>query len=82
MRLCYPDPVDSESDVPEISRDEIRRRLNDPALVLVDVLARESYDDGHLPRATSLPLAEVSERASDVLPDRSADIAIYCAGPT
>jgi rhodanese-related sulfurtransferase len=72
----------SEIDVPEISRDEIRRRLNDPSLVLVDVLPRDSYDGEHLPRANSLPLAEVAERAKEVLPDRTADIALYCAGAT
>ena len=65
--------------VPEISRDEIRRRLHDSALVLVDVLPREMYAAEHIPGAINLPLAEVEERALEVLPDRNADIAVYCA---
>jgi rhodanese-related sulfurtransferase len=63
----------------EISRDEIKRRLDDPALLLVDVLPREAYAAEHIPRAVNLPLAEVEQRAPQLLPERSADIAAYCA---
>jgi rhodanese-related sulfurtransferase len=67
------------AEVPEISRDEIRRRLGDPALLLVDVLPREAYAAEHIPGAVSLPLAELQQRAPQVLPDRNADIVAYCA---
>jgi rhodanese-related sulfurtransferase len=65
-----------------ISREEIRRRLRDPALTVVDVLPASSYENGHLPAAVSLPLEEVATRASVLLPDRAAEIAVYCGGPT
>jgi len=67
------------AEVPEISRDEIRRRLRDPALTLVDVLPHEAYAAEHIPGAMNLPLAELEERAPQVLFDRNADIAAYCA---
>lgn len=67
------------AEVREISRDEIRRRLHDPALTLVDVLPHEAYAAEHLPGAMNLPLAEVEQRAPEVLSDRNADIATYCA---
>jgi len=66
----------------EISYEELARRLHDPALAVVDVLPRESYESGHLPGALSLPLAEVRARAPEVLPDRLQEIAVYCGGPT
>jgi rhodanese-related sulfurtransferase len=67
------------AEVREISRDEIKRRLHDPALLLVDVLPREAYAAEHIPRSVNLPLAEVEQRAPQLLPERSADIAAYCA---
>ena len=73
-------PTLSVSD--EISREEIQQRLHDPSLTLVDVLPVVSYAEGHLPGALSLPVEEVSARASQVLPDRDAEIALYCGGPT
>jgi rhodanese-related sulfurtransferase len=66
------------AEVPEISRDEIRRRLHDPGLTLIDVLPHEAYAAEHIPGAMNLPLAEVEQRAPEVLPDRNADIAAYC----
>ncbi len=71
-----------EKDIPRISQGEIRRRLHDPTLVIVDVLPRESWEEGHIPGALSLPVAEVIARARDVLPDPLQEIAVYCGGPT
>lgn len=65
--------------IPEISREEIQRRLHDPSLLVVDVLPRQSYLAEHIPGAISLPLAEVESRAREVLPDLTAELAIYCA---
>jgi len=66
----------------DISREEIARRIGDRRLSIVDVLPRESYDGGHLPGAISLPLAEVTARAREVLPDPGQEIAVYCGGFT
>jgi rhodanese-related sulfurtransferase len=67
------------AEVREISRDEIRRRLGDPTLLLVDVLPREAFAVEHISGAINLPLAELEKHALQVLPDRTADIATYCA---
>jgi rhodanese-related sulfurtransferase len=66
------------SDVPEITREELQRRLQDPSLTIVDVLPAESYAAGHIAGALSLPLEQVASRAQELLPDRSAEIAVYC----
>ena len=64
--------------LPEISRDELRRRLGSPSLILVDVLSHEVFSSGHIPGAIKSPLEEISERAREALPDRNAEIIVYC----
>ena len=66
------------AEVREISRDEIARRLDDPTMLLVDVLPHEAYAAEHIRRALNLPLTEVEQRAPELLPDRNADIVAYC----
>src|SRR5258708_7443029 len=39
----------------EISRDELRDRLRDPSLTIVDVLPQASYVEAHIPRAGCFP---------------------------
>lgn len=66
----------------EISREEIQRRLHDPSLVVVDALPASSYADGHIPGARNLPLTDIPARVAEVLPDRAAEIAVYCGSVT
>ena len=66
------------SDVPEISREELRSRLKSTSLTVVDVLPTESYVAGHIPGAISLPLERVASQARELLPDPTAEIAVYC----
>ncbi len=66
----------------EISQEELYRRLGDASLIVVDVLPKETYSVEHIPRAITLPLAELAVRAPEVLPSRAAEIAVYCASFT
>jgi rhodanese-related sulfurtransferase len=70
------------SDVPEISREELRRRLHDPSITIVDVLPAASYAAGHISGALSIPLELIVSRARDLLPDRGAEIVVYCGSAT
>jgi rhodanese-related sulfurtransferase len=70
------------TDAPEISREELRGRLRSPSLTIVDVLSAESYAAGHIPGALNLPLEQVASRALEVLPNRSAEIAVCCGNFT
>jgi ArsR family transcriptional regulator len=65
-----------------VSREEITARLQDPSLILINVLPRDTFALGHIPRSINLPLAEIETRAPQLLPDRNREIAVYCAGPT
>jgi rhodanese-related sulfurtransferase len=62
----------------EISRDELRRRLHDSSLTIVDVLPSISYAEAHIPGAISIPLEQLHDHARELLPDLNADIAVYC----
>jgi rhodanese-related sulfurtransferase len=66
------------SGIPEISRDELVRRLRDPSLTIIDVLPQASYVEAHIPRAINLPLEQIPTQARELLPDFAADIAVYC----
>jgi rhodanese-related sulfurtransferase len=68
--------------VPQISQEELVARLHDPSLTIVNVLAREAWRSQRIAGSISLPVAEIEARAGAVLPDREADIAVYCASPT
>jgi rhodanese-related sulfurtransferase len=68
--------------VPEISREEILRRIRDPDLVIVDVLPASAYAEAHIAGAVNLPLAEIRDRACSALPDTEREIAVYCGGWT
>ncbi len=75
-------PLPEAAAVPEISRDELLRRLRDPNLVIVDVLPAAAYAEQHIAGALNLPIAEIRERARAVLPHPEREVAVYCGGFT
>ena len=70
------------SQIAMITREEILARLNDPSLLLVNVMPKETFADGHIPRSLNLPLSEVEAKARQFFPDIGREIVIYCGGPT
>jgi rhodanese-related sulfurtransferase len=48
--------------------------------VLVEALSRKHYESSHLPGAINLPYEFVDE-AEKVLPDKHAEIVVYCMNP-
>ena len=66
-----------------ISREELQKKIdNKDDFILVETLAKETYDHAHLPNAVHLPPDRVAELAPEILPDRSAEIVVYCSSPT
>jgi len=65
-----------------ISREEILTRLQDRALVIVDVTPKEAYADAHIPGSINLPVAEIESKARRLISNLSQEIAVYCAGAT
>jgi rhodanese-related sulfurtransferase/DNA-binding transcriptional ArsR family regulator len=62
-----------------ITRAELRKRLEEGDVVLIDVRPRAEYNAGHLPGAISVPPDRLS-RLLDQLPE-DRDIVAYCRGP-
>jgi rhodanese-related sulfurtransferase len=69
--------------VSTITRDELKARLDrKKKLVLVEALPERYYLDKHLPGAINIPHDQVDALAPALLPDKSAQIVVYCAnGP-
>jgi hypothetical protein len=68
--------------VKTISRDELRSKLNrGERFVLLETLPKSSYDHAHLPTAKNLPPDKIKNIAS-LVPDKNAEIIVYCANPT
>lgn len=54
------------------------RMEQSPHAVILDVRTAEEYRAGHIKGAVLLPLDRLAEEAEAVLPDKSAEILIYC----
>jgi rhodanese-related sulfurtransferase/DNA-binding transcriptional ArsR family regulator len=65
-------------DIEPLAIEELQHRLNNKEIVLLDVRPVEEYENGHLPGAVSMPLAEL-KRGLDKLSKRR-EIVAYCRG--
>ena len=65
-----------------VTLEEMRALVRNHSVTILDVLAREAFAAGHLPRAINIPVAEIRDRASLELPDRARRIIAYCGSPT
>ncbi|MHB8595838.1 MAG: ArsR/SmtB family transcription factor [Ktedonobacteraceae bacterium] len=62
-----------------VSVHELRERLQEQRVILLDVRPDEEYRAGHLPQARSIPVSELETRLSEV--PREQEIVAYCRGP-
>jgi rhodanese-related sulfurtransferase len=64
----------------KITRDELRLKLDrgDP-VILVEALPAKYYAAKHLPGALNIPHDSVDALAPDLLPDKTAQVVVYCA---
>jgi len=66
-----------------IDRNTLHQRLQSPvAPTLVEALPEKYWRDWRLPGAKHLPHDRARELAPAVLPDRGAEIVVYCASAT
>ncbi len=69
--------------VQTISREDLNDKIDrGDDFVLVETLAEEQYRHTHLPGALNLPPDRLGELAPELLPDKEADIVVYCGSPT
>ncbi len=64
-----------------ISREELKEKMDrGEEFFLVDTLEEPYYRHSHLPGAINIPLEEI-ERAPEAIPDKGAEIVVYCMDP-
>jgi rhodanese-related sulfurtransferase len=70
--------------VSKISRVDLKARLDSggPPLVLLEALPAQYYLPRHLPSALNMPHDAVDRLAPRLVPDKHAEIVVYCASAT
>jgi rhodanese-related sulfurtransferase len=63
----------------QISANELRERMSNNEVVLLDVRPTAEYQAGRLPAAVSIPLDELEHRLHELPPGKT--IVAYCRGP-
>ena len=46
--------------------------------IILDTREQEEFDDGHIPNAILIPYTEIENKAEEMLPDKDAQILVYC----
>lgn len=65
-----------------ISREELQNKIKrGDKFQLVETLPKVAYEHAHLPGAINLPPDQVKDAAT-ILPDKTAEIVVYCSSPT
>jgi sulfur-carrier protein adenylyltransferase/sulfurtransferase len=82
MAKTYSDMMaDVRSSVRLVSLDELKRKLeNGKGFTLVDVREKEEFRAGYIPGAVHVPRSYLEMQAEQKLPNKSAEIILYCAG--
>ena len=62
-----------------VSRSELRHRMRDGLVTVLDVRPPDEFALGHLPGAINIPLAELERRLAEL--PRKLEIVAYCRGP-
>lgn len=68
----------SLDDVDQITREELRRRVECGDAVVIDVRPSDEYEAGHIPGARSVPFEELVGRLDEI--DGDTEIVAYCRG--
>ena len=67
--------------VEDISREELKAKMDrSEDFVLLEALPEKSYRRSHLPGAINLPPGQ-TDRAQELIPDKRAEVVVYCASP-
>jgi rhodanese-related sulfurtransferase/DNA-binding transcriptional ArsR family regulator len=62
-----------------LSLPELKQRMENGEVLLLDVRPREEYEDAHIPDAVSIPFEELEEKLSSL--PANIDVVAYCRGP-
>jgi rhodanese-related sulfurtransferase len=71
--------VDGRDELEPVSLQELRRRVREDAVTVIDVRPEEEFRAGHIPGALSIPVAQLKRRLAEI-PKRR-EVVAYCRGP-
>jgi rhodanese-related sulfurtransferase/DNA-binding transcriptional ArsR family regulator len=71
--------LSNRNNLEPVTSSELLARLDDPALVILDVRPTVEYQQGHIAGARSIPINELGARLSELPQDK--EIVAYCRGP-
>jgi ArsR family transcriptional regulator len=62
-----------------VTRAELKRRVRDGVVTVLDVRPPDEFNAGHIPRAINIPLHDLESRLREIPKNR--EIVAYCRGP-
>lgn len=63
-----------------ITTEELKKKLDNDEVVLIDVLSEKSYEKSHISGAVNIPVKVVGFRAKEKY-DKDEQVVVYCSGP-
>lgn len=71
--------TNEERTVMTITPEEAKKQLNENSeIILLDVRTQLEYDAEHIEGTTLVPLDDISEKASEIIPDQEKVYYVYC----
>ncbi|MFO7852139.1 MAG: rhodanese-like domain-containing protein [Bacteroidota bacterium] len=61
-----------------ITKEELKKRLENDDIILIDVLSEEEYKDSHIKGAVNIPLKMIGTKAEEKY-DKDDEIVVYCS---
>jgi Rhodanese-like domain len=72
--------ISEETDMDRaISTKDLKSKLDQKQVTVVETLAPERYREAHIPAALNIPPEQIRELAPQLLPNKNAEIVTYCA---
>ena len=63
----------------QITPEEAKKIMDsEEGYIILDVREQDEYDERHIPGAILIPYTEIENRAEAMLPDKNAQILVYC----
>ena len=63
----------------QITQQEAKRIMDsEEAHIILDTREQYEFDEGHIPGAILIPYTEIENKAEEILPDKTAQILVYC----
>jgi Rhodanese-like domain len=72
---CFSEEIRMES---TISTKDLKSKLDQKQVTVVEMLAPERYREAHIPGALNIPPEGIKELAPQLLPNKNAEIITYC----